>query len=66
MCSYGCKEVYDYGGLVEKIVSFFDLFDNYFERNANLILSIKKIIRELESFTPGENLIQSQTAFKKK
>ena len=22
---YSCKEVYDYGGLVEKIVSFFDL-----------------------------------------
>ena len=25
VCRYSCKEVYDYGGLVEKIVSFFDL-----------------------------------------
>ena len=25
VCRYSCKEVYEYGGLVEKIVSFFDL-----------------------------------------
>ena len=36
VCWYSCKEVYDYGGLVEKIVSFFDLVRQLFRAQCKL------------------------------